>query len=158
MASETVGRVALMSIHPIYARKILDGTKRVEFRKRPIGPDVTHVLIYATAPVSQIIGVFTVREQISMSPADLWSSFKDEAGIRRRDLMTYYQGHTRGTGICVEDAFTAVTPLDLYEDLGIQHPPQSFRYICPELAQVVLNQVSTAKAGAVRTPSALVPT
>lgn len=38
MATGTNGRIALMSIHPQYARAILDGTKEVEFRKRPLAP------------------------------------------------------------------------------------------------------------------------
>ena len=39
-----------MSIHPVYANAILTGDKKVEFRKRRLAADVTHVLVYATAP------------------------------------------------------------------------------------------------------------
>ncbi len=51
MDSIEVGCIALMSIHPQYANAIVEGTKRVEFRKRPLARNVTHVIVYATAPV-----------------------------------------------------------------------------------------------------------
>lgn len=127
-----------MSIHPVYAEQILSGHKRVEFRKRPVAGDVTHVLIYATAPVRQVVGVFCVEEQVSESPRDLWGDFKEVGGIAYKDLMKYYRGHSVGTGIRVKMAYAASTPLSLAEDLGINHPPQSYLYLKADLAQRAL--------------------
>ena len=75
MAADTVGRVALMSIHPEYANAILAGRKTVEFRKRPIGDDVTHVIVYATAPTGAVVGAFTVTGQDTTSLTRLWETF-----------------------------------------------------------------------------------
>ena len=63
MAQAAPGRVALMSIHPRYAHAILEGRKTVEFRKRPLAEDVTHVVIYSTVPDRAVIGYFTVDGQ-----------------------------------------------------------------------------------------------
>lgn len=136
-----------MSIHPIYAEQIMTGHKRVEFRKRPVADDVTHVLIYATAPVCRVIGVFSIEEQISQPPRALWRDFKDVGGIAYNDLMKYYRGYTVGTGIRVKKAFAASTPLCLVKDLGIDHPPQSYRYLDKALAQRVMSSLFPQSAG-----------
>ncbi len=60
MASAAIGRVALFSIHPQYAEAILAGTKSVEFRRTPLADDVTHVVVYATAPTKMVVGIFEV--------------------------------------------------------------------------------------------------
>src|SRR5690606_16414773 len=51
MGTRATGRHALMSIRPEYAERILAGTKRIEFRKRPLASDITDVIVYATTPV-----------------------------------------------------------------------------------------------------------
>ena len=51
LASQPDRRIALMSIRPQFAAAILDGSKRVEFRKRPLAADIGTVVIYATKPV-----------------------------------------------------------------------------------------------------------
>ncbi len=61
-----------MAIHPHYADAILDGRKKVEFRKRAVAEDVTTVLIYATAPVKKIIGQFEVAHTVVTTPSALW--------------------------------------------------------------------------------------
>ena len=60
MASQPTRTVALMSIHPRYAGLILNGRKRVEFRRTRIRGSVSHVLIYETAPVQCVTGFFEV--------------------------------------------------------------------------------------------------
>ncbi|WP_199906914.1 hypothetical protein [Aeromicrobium chenweiae] len=131
-----------MSIHPQYAAGILDGTKRVEFRKRPIAVDVTHVVVYATAPVSAVVGAFTVVGQHTLPPRMLWQQFKEVAGIGRDDFMAYYSGRRAGTGIAVGGVFHAEAPIGLWEDLGIARPPQSFQYLASDIATQILEALS----------------
>ncbi|MBN9619395.1 MAG: ASCH domain-containing protein, partial [Actinobacteria bacterium] len=95
MGSPAVGRVALMSIHPEYADAILAGTKKVEFRKRPIADDVTHVIVYATAPVSAIVGAFTVENQATAAPSNLWRRFAKVGGITRHGFFSYFADRTQ---------------------------------------------------------------
>lgn len=129
MGSRQVGRVALMSIHPQYAQAILNGTKKVEFRKRPIAADVRHVVIYATAPISAIVGVFSVTEQTTTSPRCLWTRFQKVAGIAHDGFNDYYAGRDLATGIGIGQVTTLAEPLYLEEHLGISRPPQSYRYL-----------------------------
>lgn len=141
MAADAVGRVALMSIHPEYAEAILAGRKTVEFRKRPIGDDVTHVIVYATAPLGAVVGAFTVTGQDTTSPRRLWETFSRAAGITRVNFFQYYAGRRQGTGIRVGDVFVAEEPLPLAESLGVARPPQSYQYVPVETAREALDRM-----------------
>lgn len=143
-AAAPIGRVAIMSIHPRYAERILAGTKRVEFRKRPIANDVTHVVVYATAPISAVVGAFTVEGQHTLDPQSLWRLFSEVGGIARTDFFHYYEGRAQGTGISVGEVLHAAEPLSLFEAFGISHPPQSSRYVSAELARAALSSMSPA--------------
>ncbi len=133
-----VGRVALMSIHPEYADAILAGTKKVEFRKRPIADDVTHVIVYATAPVSAVVGAFTVESQAKAAPAMLWGRFAEVAGISRHGFFAYFAEHANGVGIEVGEVLTLHEPLPLGVGLGVTRPPQSFQYLDADTAAPAL--------------------
>ncbi|HET6989695.1 MAG TPA: ASCH domain-containing protein, partial [Bacteroidia bacterium] len=55
----------LLSIKPKYAKAIIDGKKKVEFRKLPFKLNVNKVYIYSSAPEQKIIGYFTFDDIIS---------------------------------------------------------------------------------------------
>lgn len=138
MAAPAVGRVVLMSIHPEYAEAILAGTKKVEFRKRPVADDVTHVIVYATAPVSAVVGAFAVEDQATAAPASLWRRFAKVGGISRHRYFVYFADHSHGVGIQVGEVLAPSKPLSLTEDLGVERPPQSFQYLDFDTAQPAL--------------------
>ena len=72
MASKDSPVVALMSIYPEYADRILSGTKKVEFRKTVFRKDVTHILIYATAPSQDVVGYFEGTGIDKVRPEGSW--------------------------------------------------------------------------------------
>jgi len=129
MAQDTARRVALMSIHPQYAHAILDGSKRVEFRKRRLAADIDRVVIYATAPVMEIVGEFTVSGQIVGSPEELWDEFESVAGIDRDGFFEYYANSPEAVGIVVDATirYDEPQPLDDVDPGG--RPPQSVKYL-----------------------------
>ena len=43
----------LLSINPEYAEKIMDGSKKFEFRKRKCKRRVDKIIIYSTSPVKK---------------------------------------------------------------------------------------------------------
>lgn len=129
MAQAAGGRVALMSIRPRYARAILEGRKTVEFRKRPLAEDVTHVVIYSTVPDRAVIGYFTVQAQKTRTPAELWKEFHDQGVIDEGDFFAYYAGRDQATGIQVGTVTRLRDPLSLADHLGVARPPQSFQYL-----------------------------
>jgi predicted transcriptional regulator len=122
-------RVALMAIHPRYADAILDGRKQVEFRKRPLAADVRIVVIYATAPVSKIVGEFTVGETLFASPRKLWSSVGRIGCIDRASYDAYYAGVRRAVGIVAASPWRYESPLALCDLEVSPCIPQSFVYL-----------------------------
>jgi len=129
VGTPAAGRVALMSIRPEYAERLLDGSKRVEFRKRRLAGDVTTVLIYATMPVGRIVGVFEVDGYDIASPSALWERHKSHAGISRSGFRRYFSRHRLAVGILVRDARRLDRPVPLSELDATLRPPQSFRYL-----------------------------
>lgn len=129
MVVADVGRVAVMSIRSVFAEAILDGRKGVEFRKRPLAPDVTTVLIYATVPVGRVIGAFEVAGQEIASPTQLWERHKRHAGIARAAYREYYRGKRSAVGIVISDARRLARPLTLSELDPALVAPQSFAYL-----------------------------
>ncbi|WP_280406358.1 ASCH domain-containing protein [Nocardia brasiliensis] len=134
-----VGRIALMSIHPQYAKAIVCGKKRVEFRKRPLARDVTHVIVYATAPVKAVVAAFEVKGQQVLPPSELWRRFRMVGGISKRDFFAYYADGVAGVGIEVGKVFTPPEPLSLCGDFGIARPPQSYQYIQDTVPEAFTN-------------------
>jgi len=133
-----------MSIRPIYAEAILRGDKRVEFRKRPVASDVTHVVVYATQPTGAIVGAFRVAGQETSSLPDLWHAFGSVAGIQHHEFVEYYQAHRKGTCIRVGDVFVADAHIALNEAFGVHRPPQSFQYVDVGCAKDLLQTMRSA--------------
>nr|WP_255392564.1 MULTISPECIES: ASCH domain-containing protein [unclassified Mycobacterium] len=120
-----------MSVHPRYAEGIMDGRKRVEFRKRPLACDVSVVWVYATAPVQRIVGCFEIDATITAPPRDLWRQFASVGGIDRADFDRYYAGSSVGSGIRIGNVVRLEVPMPLQELLPSGVPPQSFAYVEP---------------------------
>ncbi len=93
-----------MSVHPRFAEAIMDGRKKVEFRKRRLADDVTVVWVYATAPVRRVIGYFEVDSIHTANPADLWRRFAHVGCIERADFDRYYADSRTGAGIGIRKA------------------------------------------------------
>jgi predicted transcriptional regulator len=133
-----------MAIRPEFAEQILAGTKRAEFRKRPIAPDVTDVVVYASAPVSAVIGAFTVARQETRHPRELWRLFAEVGGIRRARYAEYFEGRVLGTGIVVGDVRRLIEPMSL-QVIGLARPPQSFQYLPTPTARPLLERMTAAE-------------
>ena len=118
-----------MSIHPAYAEAILDGRKRVEFRKRPMAPDIDTVLVYATAPVQRIVGEFTTTRSVAATPTELWEQASPAAGIAAADYFRYYAGSAMAVGIVIDSARRYDRPVSLPELTPTPATPQSFAYL-----------------------------
>ncbi|WP_438027597.1 ASCH domain-containing protein [Sorangium sp. So ce233] len=120
----------LLSIKPEYAEKILNGTKRFEYRKAAPRNDAVHtVLIYATMPVGKVIGEFEIAGLLREPPEVLWKRTKKASGISRRFFDQYFSGCEQGVAIAVRKPKRYPKPLMLQDVLGSATPPQSFRYV-----------------------------
>ncbi|MBT1665666.1 MULTISPECIES: ASCH domain-containing protein [Curtobacterium] len=118
-----------MSIHERWAEAIVDGRKQVEFRKRRLADDIRTVLIYATAPSSQVIGQFTVSDMVSDTPARIWEQFGHLGVIEEEAFFAYYGSAPTAVAILVASAERFATPLTLGEFEPRPAVPQSFAYL-----------------------------
>lgn len=122
-------RRVLLSIHPEYANAILDGRKGFEFRRVIFKEKVTEVFIYATAPVSQVVGRFKIEEIFEDAPSELWAKTKNLAGVTREKFDSYFINKSRAFAIKVCDPVRFLQPQPLSKYLPSNSPPQSFCYI-----------------------------
>jgi len=119
---------ALLSIKPKYVEKIIDGTKKYEFRKAIFKHDVKNIWIYESAPTKKIIGMFSVGKILQDTPESLWEMLQDKSGISEKEFFCYFEG--KGIGYALEiKKFTLfkekIDPQDAISDF---HAPQSFCY------------------------------
>jgi len=86
-------------------------------------------MLYATSPVKQIVGYFTVKNIVSGTPASLWNQFSEGAGIASQDFYQYYQGSSTGVAIEIGAAVVFEPSISIAALLGNSTIPQSFRYL-----------------------------
>jgi predicted transcriptional regulator len=118
-----------MAIHERYADAIMNGVKRVEFRKRRLADDIETVWVYATAPVSKVVGRFSVDDIVQGSPEDIWDRFGAVGVIERDAFFLYYAGSDTAVAIVVADAQRLPEPVGLHELEPRPAVPQSFAYL-----------------------------
>lgn len=133
MDSDSDRTAALMSIHPRFADQIIQGSKRVEFRRARFASHPTFIVIYATAPVQKVLGFFEVDGIEEAPPSVLWSRYKSIGGISDADYRAYYRGAKIGIAIRVGTVHALGVPIDLRDLAGDTAPPQSFRYLNREV-------------------------
>jgi len=118
----------LLSINPEHVNNILLGTKQYEFRKVQIREDVSKIIIYSTAPVMQVVAEAKIDEIITGDILDVWRLTKTHAGISYKFYRRYYKGKKKAVAYKISEVVQYPEPRTLM-DLGISHPPQSFRYV-----------------------------
>jgi len=119
----------LLSIKPKYAEMILSGEKKYEFRRSIFkNPNVRKVVIYASSPVSKVVGEFEVDDILSFDIAKLWLLTMKYAGIDKEYYDSYFYGKDIGHAIKVKKAKKYPKHKELRE-FNIKRAPQSFAYI-----------------------------
>ncbi|ACY13551.1 ASCH domain-containing protein [Haliangium ochraceum] len=120
----------LLSIKPEYAEKILNGTKRFEYRRVvPRNDAARTVVIYATMPVGKVVGEFESAGVLRDAPNVLWKRTKDASGITRAFFDDYFSGRSEAMAIVIRKPKRYQKPLNLEDVSGSAKPPQSFQYL-----------------------------
>ncbi len=119
---------ALLSIKPIFADRIFDGSKRFEFRRSIFKQPISTIIVYASAPTSMVIGEFDVETILCDELDRLWESTKLYSGISSQYFYSYFQGKDMGYAISIAKARRYLNPINLQQEYGV-HPPQSFVYL-----------------------------
>lgn len=118
----------LLPIHPEFADSILAGEKQFEFRTKLCKRPCTKIVIYATAPISKIVGEVEVSGTVEAAPEILWEKTKHAAGISKEYFDRYFAGRETACAYCLARPMRYDRPFDL-SALGIKAPPQSFIYL-----------------------------
>ena len=119
----------LLSIKPEFANKIFNGLKRFEYRRTIFKrPDIEKVVVYASAPISKVIGEFEIERILFDELATLWNATKESAGITEEYFFDYFNDKDKGYAIKVGNYLKYESPLCLQSTFGVM-PPQSFMYI-----------------------------
>ncbi len=91
----------LLSIKPEYVTKIVSGKKKYEFRKFHCREDVDTIVIYATAPVKQVIGEVSIVAIIEDAVEEVWRQTRSDGGITKK---AFNLSHHNPMGIFSGDA------------------------------------------------------
>lgn len=122
-----------LSIKPRYVTKIFSGEKTVELRKRcPRSKPGDWIIVYATVPQKEIVGMIQVESIEIDEPAILWERVKDISGLQYEDYENYYQNSLKAVGIFIQKTLIFTSPVSL-DEVKLQWPsftpPQGFRYL-----------------------------
>ena len=118
----------LLSIKPEYAERILDGTKKYEYRKHLALGEIHKIVIYSSSPEKRVVGEVKVIGTLTMRKTLLWEHTKEYAGISRTKYGEYFKGCQSAHAYCLGETIRYCEPKDL-QDYGITKAPQSFVYI-----------------------------
>ena len=129
MDSSTTRSVALLSIRPEYVERILDGTKRVEFRKTRVSSELKYVVVYCTSPIKRVVAFFRVAAIVHGAPTRIWAQYRNVAGVSYAFFRDYYGNSRSAVAIEVDEVFPLMSPIPLHELDAELSPPQSFQYL-----------------------------
>lgn len=119
----------ILSIKPQFAEKIFEGSKKFEFRRSIFkNPNVKVIIVYASAPISKIIGEFEIEEILYNEIDSLWDSTKFHSGISEDYYFNYFEGKDYGFALKIKRAKKYKKSYSIKERFGLL-PPQSFAYI-----------------------------
>jgi len=119
----------LLSIKPEFAYKIFDGIKRYEYRRAIFKRDnITRVLVYASSPISMVIGEFEIEDIICDELSSLWQQTSKYSGISEEYFYSYFNEREKGYAIKIKTSTQYQNPLSLKEEFKVT-PPQSFVYV-----------------------------
>ncbi len=114
----------LLAIHERHARRILQGDKRVEFRRSPPRCELpADVLLYTTKPLGAIVGRCRFDDLVSGSPAEVWKAVGALGCVTRDQFDAYFADRDTAHALFVarpEPVGPAKLPFCA---------PQSFRYL-----------------------------
>ena len=124
----------ILSIRSTFCQMIFDGQKRFEYRKRVFNRlDVDKVYIYASKPISMIVGNFTVKRIIDDTPSNVWNMTHEHSGISKKQFNDYFKGHSVAHTIEIGEVVKLDTPIDPKQVIKDFTAPQNFMYLGNDL-------------------------
>ena len=118
----------LMSIKPKFSKKILDGTKTFELRKKIFKEKIEKVIIYESSPTKKVVGEFIIDKIISDTPQNIYSNYKECLGIAEKEYFEYFKDTNIAHAIKIKKVIKYDKELTL-KDFNIIKAPQSYQYM-----------------------------
>ena len=118
----------LLSIRPVFVERILNGSKKYEFRRTPFRASVRRVEIYASAPVKKIVGSFVPGKILMDTPNRLWELLWKDSGLSEEEFFGYFRGAQIGFAIPIARIESYNPSIDPYRESPSFRAPQSFVY------------------------------
>lgn len=119
----------ILSIKPKYVKAIFSGNKIFEYRKTIFKQSVDTVIIYASSPVSKIVGEFAITDVLSETPERLWELTALHSGIEKSFYDNYFVDKDIAYAIKIGGVKKYDKPLKLAKLVPNAKPPQSFMYL-----------------------------
>ena len=118
----------LLSINPEYVEKILNKTKRFEYRTKVAKQDIKAILVYCTYPTKKVVAKVKIKSILVDTPENLWNKTKEFSGITKEFFDTYFCNREIAYAYELGEVIEYKKPRNL-EEFGIHYAPQSFVYI-----------------------------
>lgn len=119
----------ILPIKPEFVEKIFSGEKRYEYRKVLFKQKVDTVYIYASSPISKIVGEFKIEKIICDTPEKIWELTKEQSGVTEKFYYKYYKGKEKAVALKIMQCKVyeeELNPKTLVSNFTV---PQSFIYI-----------------------------
>lgn len=132
--SQSEDRAALLiSIRPRYVADILAGWKTAEVRRaKPSSAPGSLMLIYATAPIQQVVATCVLADVQTGGADRLWHEHGASACLTRQQMRDYLRGAAQPTVLLLSHISELVSPVSLDRMRKIIpsfHPPQTYRFL-----------------------------
>lgn len=121
-------RKILLSINPKYVEKILNKTKRFEYRTKVAKKDVKAILVYCTFPKKMVVAKVKIKSILCDTPNNLWERTKEYSGVSKKFFDKYFKDREIAYAYELGEILEYKNPRPL-KDFGIEFAPQSFVYV-----------------------------
>ncbi len=118
----------LLPIKPEYSQKILNGSKKYEYRTKIAKQKIDKIYIYETSPTMKVVGEVDVLDFIEDDIDSLWLKTNKQGGIYKKDFFKYFENKKKAYAYKLGQYKKYSTPKNLNK-FNIYFPPQSFVYI-----------------------------
>lgn len=124
--------IIVISIKPKWVKEILSGKKDIELRKsfsKELQTNFTAV-IYASSPVSAIIGTLKIKSVEVGEVESLWSSLGVRTGATKLEFFDYFNHKKFGVALSISEPKSSehISLCDLRKNCNF-FPPVSWRYL-----------------------------
>lgn len=118
----------LLPIKPEYVEKIINQSKRYEYRRKIGKKKVDRIIIYSTYPIKMVIAEVEVKKVLTDTPDNIWEKTKNYSGISKEKYSKYFCDKNKAFAYQLGKVLVYSKPKRL-EDFNIYYSPQSFVYL-----------------------------